>query len=345
MTVRQRCEPRFGPIRPVPPTPVLDYFPRAGSWAIERIGDDGAYPNGGLWRFEAGPMAVVVKRCGAAYLGEDVVWRCRSHPKDPQWWGREAAFYESDLAVNGWSSGARAVRCYAIDDHDGCRDLWLEALEVPALSLSAFERASAGLAQWQVANAATSHDWLSRDWIPTHIARHALDNPRTLAHPGWEPALARGLHPGVRDAVAVRVTDPEVARRRLSGFPQTLTHFDFHHANVGTVGAEVAIIDWAYVGWGPIGHDVGHLAVDCSSGLGLPLPEVWEALETAYCHALVDAGWVGDLAVVRRSIATSNGLRLGWTIDHLLNTADRMPDDALQALSDQLRFLTDLADI
>ncbi len=288
---------------------------------------------------------MIVKRTGPEHLGDNPAWRCYSDPDDPQWWGREATFYESDLAVAGWPADARAAHCLAVDDHDGCRDIWLESVDIPALSLSVFERAAVGLAHWQVVNAGTTHGWLARDWIPTHVARHRLDNARTLDHPGWGTALARGLDPAVRAAIERRATDPGVVRRRLAEFPAVLTHFDFHHANIGTVGDDVVIIDWAYPGWGPIGHDVGHLAVDACDQLGLPLPELWTALETAYCSALADAGWPGDLDVVRRSMALSNTVRLGWAVDHLLGVVDRIPDEALRAFADKVRFLAELAEV
>lgn len=75
----------------------------------------------------------------------------------------------------------------------------------------------------------------------------------------------------------------------LSVFPQALTNHDFHNANIGSVGDQVGLIDWAYVGWGPIGHDVGHLAASLGP-VGLVDPVgAWEVLETAYCDALVTA--------------------------------------------------------
>ncbi|MGH3599256.1 MAG: phosphotransferase family protein [Pseudonocardiaceae bacterium] len=281
-----------------------------------------------------------MKRTGASYLGNSRVWRCRSGPDDPQWWGREASFYQSDLATSGWTAGVRAARCYTIDDHDGCRDLWLECVDVPA-SLAVCARGASGLAGWQVANVDTTHAWLSDDWIPTHVRRHGLDNKRTLAHPAWPTAIARGLDPALREVVEARVTDPVEIRRRLQEFPQVPTHYDFHHCNIGTVDDVVVIIDWAFVGWGPIGHDAGHLALDIDADLGHP-DEAWDAVQTAYCDGLKAAGWCGDVAQVRRSMEVSNGLRLGWCIDHVLSTADQLSDDTLAGVSTKLRFLADL---
>ncbi|MFD2082581.1 Phosphotransferase enzyme family protein [Actinopolymorpha cephalotaxi] len=350
--------PRFGPIRQVPPDGVLRAMPGASSgtrWRTDRFGgDEDHYPNGGIWQFTARPPAseptsepaadasfsTMVKRTGVNHLGTDPVWRGRPDPADPQWWGREAAFYESDLATSGWAPGVRAAHCYAVDDHDGCRDVWLETVNVPA-TLDVCERAVAGLARWQVATASARHSWLSEDWIPTHVRRRDLDNARTLAHPAWPSAIERGLDPALRDVVADRITDPARIRQLLKGFPRVLTHYDFHNANLGLVADKVAIIDWAYVGWGPIGHDTGHLAADVA-GRELPPDKVWEVLLSAYCDALTEAGWTGDPAVVRRATTTSNVLRLGWQIDHVLSIVEDLRDDAIPAVNARLRLFAEL---
>jgi hypothetical protein len=345
--------PRFGPIGQVPPDGVVQAMPGSDPpaiWRAERFGgDESHYPNGGIWRFTADSPArepsdvtfsTMVKRTGANYLGTDPVWRGRPDPEDPQWWGREAAFYESDLATSGWAPGVRAARCYAVDDHDGCRDLWLETVNVPA-TLDVCRSAVAGLARWQVAMTGAEHPWLSEDWIPTHVRRRGLDNARTLAHPAWPSAIERGLDPGLRDAVADRVTDPVEIRELLLEFPQVLTHYDFHNANIGVVGDEAVIIDWAYVGWGPIGHDAGHLAVDVA-GRELPPDKVWEVLRSVYSDALTEAGWVGDPALVHQAMTTSNVLRLGWQIDHVLSILGDLPDDAIPMVNAGLCFFAGL---
>lgn len=334
--------PRFGPIREIPPDDVLKAAPDRADWIVERFGDDSGFPNGGIWRVTSSssghrPFTTWVKRTGAGYLGDSPVWRCRFAPDDPQWWGREAEFYGSDLATSGWSPEVRAAHCYAIDDHDECRDLWLESVDTPA-SLPIYAKAAAGLAGWQVAHIDSRHRWLSTDWIPHHIRRHELDNDRTLSHPGWPSAISRGLDPALREIVKARITDPMEIQRSLREFPQVLTHYDFHHCNIGTVGDEVVIIDWAFVGWGPIGHDVGHLALDLTVTVEPP-DETWHTMQTAYCDGLKSAGWTGDLELVKRSMAVSNHLRLSWNIDHVLNMADQISDETLAAFSARVRFL------
>lgn len=338
--------PRFGPLRAVPPgeaVALLGGVPPT-AWTTSWIGGEGGYPNGGLWRVEAdparptGPTALVVKRTGAAHLGTFPVWRGRAEREDPQWWGREAEFYRSDLAESGWPSDVRVARCH-VDDHDGCRDLWLEEVfDIPA-PLEVCRRAVIGLAHWQVANQHSDHAWLSTGWIAKHVARQGLDNARTLGHPGWSAAIDRGLDPELRELVLTRRTDPLEVEAELSIFPAALTNHDLHSANIGTIGDQVVLIDWAYVGWGPIGHDVGHLASSLEPVLSTDLAEAWEVLATAYCDALVTAGWTGDLGVVRRSMAVSNQLRLSWSIDALLTAAEHLGDEELLAHSQRLTAL------
>lgn len=343
--------PRFGPLRTTPPAEVVAWLTGASAgtgWTASRMGDDNGYPNGGLWRVTAdqrdgdGPIGVIVKRTGPAYLGTFRVWRLRPNSSDPQWWGREADFYCSDLATTGWTDDVRAARCY-VDDHDGCRDLWLEELSGIPAAFDVCRRAAAGLAHWQVANLHTDRPDLPNDWISKHIARHRLDNERTLAHPAWPSAIERGLNPDLRDLVRSRITVPSEIDDLLSRFPQTLTNYDFHNGNIGTVNDQVALIDWAYLGWGPIGHDVGHLAITFEPPGTIAPADAWAVLQETYCDALASAGWPGDMTVVRRSMLVSNQIPLGWRIDTLLALIDRATDEQIRAESQLLTFLGNLA--
>ena len=63
------------------------------------------------------------------------------------------------------------------------------------------------------------------------------------------------------------------------------------------------IIDWATVGPGPVGHDVGVLLIDQATTLRDALPEQWEQLVTTYAEALGDAGSRITVAEVERSVA------------------------------------------
>ncbi|GAB3754118.1 hypothetical protein [Microlunatus parietis] len=351
MTGEAEQRPRFGELRPVPPPETLARLTGAAdgtTWTAERLGGDLGYPNGGMWRVTAdqrrgdGPASVIVKRTGPMHLGTFPAWRLRADPADPQWWGKEAAFYASDLARTGWIEDVRTPRA-EIDDHDGRRDLWLEELSGIPGSLEACRQAVAGLARWQVANADHDQPWLTGDWIARHVERQQLDNARTLAHPAWPSALERGLAPELRMVVAARVTEPAEIARRLAEFPALLANHDFHNGNIGRAGdGAVVVIDWAYVGPGPVGHDAGHLALTLEPQGAVDPADAWRTLTSAYLEALIDSGWTGDPDQVRRSMIISNQLRLGWWIDALLAAADQLSDQGLAARSRLLIFLAGL---
>jgi aminoglycoside/choline kinase family phosphotransferase len=146
----------------------------------------------------------------------------------------------------------------------------------------------------------------------------------------------------VLDATRDRVTDPVRIERLLSELPQLLTHYDFHHMNLGRVGDQIVIIDWATVGVGPVGHDVGVLLVDQGTTLGGALPEEWQQLVTTYADALRNAGSTIATAEVERSAAISNVLRHGWVIDYVLDLSDRLSTEELAALGPLLHHLAEL---
>jgi hypothetical protein len=342
--VRQAA--RFGPIRADPPAGVMQALGAGRSgWSSERLGAEGGFPNGGMWRFchPAAPAAsVVVKRTGPQYLGDDHVWRAALDPEDAQWWGREAEFYRSPLAVEGWAPDCRAARCWAVDDHDTVRELWLE--DVPGIPLPRAEygRVVGALARWQMHHRATELDWLSQGWIPAHLQRRALDNARTLRHPAWPKLIAGGLPATVREFARQRITDPAEAAAILDSLPQALTHYDFHHMNLGRNETEAVIIDWATVGWGPVGHDVGFMLIDQAPELGAALPGVWDDLTRTYADALQSAGGNYTVAEVQRSVAISNVLRLGWMIDYVLDLGSGLSEPQLITVGTLLDFLATL---
>lgn len=92
-----------------------------------------------------------VKRIGAAYLGDDPVWMLSVDQRDPQWWGREAAFYESGLARRGWSDDCSPPECFGLDAREDEIDLWLESVERVPLTSGEYGSAVKGLARWQAA--------------------------------------------------------------------------------------------------------------------------------------------------------------------------------------------------
>jgi hypothetical protein len=83
------------------------------------------------------------------------------------------------------------------------------------------------------------------------------------------------------------------------------------------------LLDWAFVGDGALGEDVGNLIPDSVFDLLLPhdlLDDLDAALTRAYLDGLRDAGWEGDERAVRLGICAS-AVKYDWLTVHCLEHA------------------------
>ena len=114
------------------------------------------------------------------------------------------------------------------------------------------------------------------------------------------------------------------------------------------------LLDWAFVGEGAIGEDVGNLVVDSvADGLIDPglLPEIDRAVTAAYLAGLRAGGWRGRDGQVRRAITVTGAAKYCWLAPLMLKRlADghgaRFYDrrDPEQVLRGRLGVLTLVAD-
>ncbi|MEV6980449.1 hypothetical protein AB0M95_04210 [Sphaerisporangium sp. NPDC051017] len=100
----------------------------------------------------------------------------------------------------------------------------------------------------------------------------------------------------------------------------------------------MALLDWAFVGDGALGEDVGNLVPDSVFDLLLPHQELdhLDARATqAYLDGLADAGWTGDARLVRLGICAS-AVKYDWLTVRCLEmaSADRHPDYGGEATVD-----------
>lgn len=333
---------RFGPIRSTPPDRAGRPRSAASRWTKSRIGDEGDFPNGGLWRFDSPTESIFVKRTGRSYLGADPVWQLSVDDRDPQWWGREAAFYASDLARFGWDVDCGPAECFAVERRADEIDLWLEYVDAVPLPVSRYETAVRGLARWQAGFADADDPALSTGWLVQHVARRRLDNAATAKHPGWRLLLEAGLSEDARRWAESRL-DSTAAAAVLGELPQVPTHHDFHHMNLGANGDRVVILDWATVGWGPVGHDAANLVIDRAADGDVDPGELWSLLLAAYGDELRKSGLDLDPSVIARSAAVSVTIRMGWLLDFLLDRVETQGPSSLLPLLPVTNFLADLA--
>ena len=230
----------------------------------------------GVWRASVGERAVVIKRLAAPapYDPPEL-----SDPRHFAYWRREA-----DVATFGLLDDAPGVRLTpteVIEDGEGITLIsdWVE------------DAANAGLfvvhALARFAAAELAHvRWLARNQLRDRLARVAR-------HGGW-PTLQR---------TTVAEVAHELWRRReafldeLDALPQVAQHGDPTPTNLpGREGDLLVALDWACLGYGAVGGDLGLYL--------LPAREEFEPLLDAYLLGLPDGLATRD-QVVRAAQITS----------------------------------------
>lgn len=102
--------------------------------------------------------------------------------------------------------------------------------------------------------------------------------------------------------------------------PATLTHSDLHPGNLYGSGQHTILIDWAFIGVGPVGEDAGNLLFDAIWDFFVPPDQIGSlraALVDGYCAGLEDANWRGDPEAVVRAMAavgqsSTSGFQRPW---------------------------------
>jgi hypothetical protein len=224
---------------------------------------------------------------------------------------------EADAYQSGWlddlPGGLSAPRCFGVRDHrDGTCWIWLEevAEEIgPQWPVEHFGVVARHLGQFNGAYLAgrplPDWSWLSSDWLRHYIEQSApVIEPlrNALASPWgrrWLPEKDVGQY--------FRLwAERELYLDVLDRLPQTICHLDIFPRNLfaqrtADGDAKSVAIDWAFVGWGPLGADL-HPLVWLSGVEGVGIARAQELEGTAfegYLEGLRDAGWRGDRRQVR----------------------------------------------
>ena len=162
-----------------------------------------------------------------------------SDPRHWAYWRREADAYASGFLPAG--PGLGAPRCFGVVGDD----LYLEEVvgSVPPLP-----RAAEALARWQVPyDEALDRPWLSVDQLGRRLAVSSLDWGSVQA----DPRMVELWNSAGR------------LYERLAEVPRVLSHGDYSLGNLVDTGRDTVALDWATVGWEPVGFDLAHLALSC----------------------------------------------------------------------------------
>lgn len=226
----------------------------------------------GVWRAALGDQPVVIKRLAAPTHGDPAEL---SDPTSPAYWRREADVLETGLVSA--TRGLRAVPGSVEEDPAGITITrpWVE------------DAASSGL------------------FVAMAMGRFAgveLPRPRFLARDLLRRRLARTEHRAGGWPTLCRTTASDVAEHLwskrgafldlLDALPSVPQHGDPSHVNLpGRDGDDAIAIDWATLGYGPVGGDLGYFC--------LTAREEFEPLLDAYLMGLA-ANPVSGVAGVDR---------------------------------------------
>jgi hypothetical protein len=157
-----------------------------------------------------------------------------------------------------------------------------------------------------------NYSWLSQNWLRQYVERSApsLD---LLEKSRNHPLVRRWLPNDVYEHVIRLWHDREEFLGALDRLPQTICHFDVHRRNLFARNLadgqkQTVLIDWAFVGHGPIGADLNPLVYASIVFFEVDISQV-QSLEhqvfDGYIEGLLDVGWDGSLHQVQLGYAAS----------------------------------------
>ncbi len=196
----------------------------------------------GVWRAALGERPVVIKRLGAPTPHDPPEL---ADPRHPAYWRREADVLATGITLG--TAGLCAVPAQVEDDATGTTITreWVE------------EAASSGLFVALSLGRFAGADLPRPSFLARDVLRVRLD--RTARRAGGWPTLARTTVADIADAFWSR-RDSFLASLDL--LPQVPQHGDPTLANVpGRRGDDAVAIDWATLGTGPVGGDLGYFAL------------------------------------------------------------------------------------
>lgn len=202
----------------------------------------GGHSTVGVWRTELGGQPVVVKRLAAPAEGDPPEL---TNPRHFAYWRRSA-----DVAAAGTVSdtvGLRAAGPVAIEE---------DAEGITIVSAWVEDAASSGLFAAHALGRFAGGHLAAAPWLARNQLRDRLS--RVERRGGW-PTLARTTVADVADHLWSRRVELMAAADALVQVPQ---HGDAVPANLlGREGDDVLAIDWATLGTGPVGADLGYYAL------------------------------------------------------------------------------------
>jgi hypothetical protein len=306
-------------------------------WTVSEVAHN-RWLSPGIWQLERDGHRVIVKWLSAhrdaGTTPYESHWTANSHePTRWNYWLREALAYKHRLSDAYLDAGMGGPTCLGVDitADDAVFALGFEeGIPGDQWTISQYADAARALGRAQGVyligqRPVPSHEWLSHGFLRIYSTAKPVDWALLDSDAAWDQPLVADCFPaGLRSAAA----ELHRCRDRLyaiaESLPQTLCHLDFWSKNLirRSDGSHV-LLDWAFVGMGAIGEDIGNLIPDaCFDHFidSTDLPALDTAVFGAYVAGLNDAGWNGDSEVVRLGLWVS-AVKYDWLTPLMLASA------------------------
>jgi hypothetical protein len=253
-------------------------------------------------------------------------WASSADPAHWNYWRREALAYDTGLPQR---LGLAAPAVLDIREvNDGEIELLLEDVKgrhTSQLTLQDIVETARALGRSQGRKDLPRYPWLSqgflRDYSTSRPADwHLLDEDRA-----WSLQLIKDhFSEDLREGLGRLHLNQGRLLSIMQVLPRTVCHLDVWPNNIiRRPTGEVVLIDWAFVGDGALGEDIGNLIPDSVFDLLLPhhlLSDLDSQATQAYLEGLDEAGWTGDERLVRLGICAS-AVKYDWLTARSLETA------------------------
>lgn len=287
---------------------------------------------------------LVHKRLRAPTPGEAGRWAASEDPRHWNSWRREAESYRDPALRESLTGTGLAMPQAQVEVAATGADLWLEDVEgVPGAEFTLGDHAALarGLGRWQ-ARGPLETPWTSQGFLREYSTSRAVPWASLDDDAAWgSPLIARTWPPGLREGWSHLLAHRERLLDVMEHLPRTRCHLDVWVANeIRRPDGRVVLVDWAFVGDGAVGEDVGNHVPDAVFDLFWPaedLPVLDAACFEAYLAGLRQGGWRGDPDQVRLGMVASC-VKYAWLLPLALSRAGDAEHTAYHRAADTERL-------
>ena len=249
------------------------------------------------------------------------------------YWLREPLAYQSGVVGCFAEEGVRAPACVGVDITDEDAVVAMEFVDgTPAENwdIDTYAEVARRLGSISKANSLSAERYQTLNGClkgscattapKKPVIWELLDDDRA-----WnQPLVAEHFPPALRSAANELHAQRHRLYSVLESLPRTLCHLDFWTKNlIETDDGSFVLLDWAFVGDGALGEDIGNLVPDAAHDFFVEpdqLPKLRKATLDAYVAGLGDVGWQGDPRIVELAMAAS-AVKYDWFTPLMLEQA------------------------